>query len=102
MKRIISSSFVVGVAACANMLHPDMNPSAIPVTGKTSRFVGDTLILAYFDRRPDSLAGNTARLAIGATMRAAFPSAFVLESIGDMISSPRRVLVETTLVISQA
>lgn len=75
MKRIISSSFVVGVAACTNMLHPDMNSSAIPVTGKTSRFVGDTLVLAYFDRRRDSLAGNAARLAIGATIRAAFPSA---------------------------
>ena len=88
----------MGLAACANLSQPNMNPSAIPVTGDTSRFVGDTLIFAYFDRRPDSLAGDAARLAIGATMRAAFPSAFVLESTVDTTSSLRRVFVETTLI----
>jgi hypothetical protein len=90
MKTILRCTLCLTLAAC--MMTPNMNPVAIQVTARPSRFVGDTLILAVQSAMP------AIRSAMAATMRTAFPAAVVPESLVDTLSSPRRVLITATLV----
>ena len=90
MKTVLRCTLCLTLAAC--MMTPNMNPVAIQVTARPSRFVGDTLILAVQSAMP------AVRSAMAATMRTAFPAAVVWESLVDTLSSPRRVLITATLV----
>jgi hypothetical protein len=98
MTRILRCTLCLTIAACTNLMPVNMKPVAIQVAGKSSRFVGDTLILAVFNRSTTPSVSNEVRSAIAGTMRAAFPAAVVLESLVDTLSSPRRVFISASLV----
>jgi hypothetical protein len=76
----------------------NMDPVAIVVPPKPSRFVGDTLILAVIDRTEPPLPGVAFQSSLATTMRAAFPAAGVLQSLQDTAPAPRRVFVTATIV----
>jgi hypothetical protein len=98
MTRILRCTLCLTIAACTNLMPVNMKPVAIQVAGKSSRFVGDTLILAVFNRSTTPSVSNEVRSAIAGTMRAAFPATVVLESLADTAPAPRRVVITATLV----
>lgn len=97
MKLAFQSILCLTVAACA-VMKADMRPAAMHLPGNASRFAGDTLILAVSNRPRTASLTNEIRSAILITMRAAFPSAIVLDSLGDSIGSARRVRITANIV----
>jgi len=98
MKAILGCTMCLNFTGCVNLMPPKMDPVAIHVPARSSRFVGDTLILAVTDRTEPPLPGAAFQSALATTMRATFPAAVVLGSLGDTAPEPRRVFVTASIV----
>jgi hypothetical protein len=98
MRWILRCTVCLTLASCSNLMPPNMDPVAIQVPARSSRFVGDTLILSVVDRTEEPLRGGAFQSALATTMRAAFPAAVVSESLIDIAPAPRRVFVTVSIV----
>jgi hypothetical protein len=98
MRWILRCTVCFTLASCSNLMPPNMEPVAIQLAARSSRFVGDTLILSVVDRTQEPLRGAAFQSALATTMRAAFPAAVVSESLVDTAPAPRRVFVTANIV----
>jgi hypothetical protein len=97
LRWILRCTVCLTLASCANLTPPNMDPVAIQVPARFSRFVGDTLVLSVVDQTEGPLRGAAAQSALATTMRAAFPAAVVSEPLVDIAPAPRRVFVTVSI-----